>query len=221
MRWYRLGVLFSLLSFCAPVGRLAAQPTPQLYRFEPAESELYVVTHRAGLLSFLGHNHAIVPGQWSGTFCWSPAEPENAGGSVTVDTRSLVIDSDEGRALAGLGGGPSAEDVRTIQQTLLAEENLHADEYPELLLEITDVARADGERLDAEGWLTIRGVTQDVVFPIELIDEAGGLRVGGSFEVRQSDFGIKPESVAGVVRVADPVDIHFSLFAVPASSPCR
>lgn len=221
MRWYRLGILFPLLSFCAPVGRLAAQTTPQLYRFEPAESELYVVTHRAGLLSFLGHNHAIVAGQWSGTVCWSPAEPESVRGSVTVDARSLVIDSEDGRALADLGGGPSAEDIRTIQQNLLAEENLHADAYPELLLEIADVTREEGEGLDAEGWLTIRGVTRDVVFPIELTDDAGGVRVDGTVEVRQSDFGIQPESVAGVVRVADPVDIHFSLLAVPASARCR
>jgi hypothetical protein len=43
--------------------------------------------------------------------------------------------------------------------------------------------------------------------------ESGGFRFSGEFAVRQIDFGIQPESIAGVVKVADPVTIRFDVIA--------
>jgi hypothetical protein len=42
----------------------------------------------------------------------------------------------------------------------------------------------------------------------------------GVLRVRQRDFGIKPESRVGVVRVGDRVDLHFLLLATPTSRSC-
>ena len=49
---------------------------------------------------------------------------------------------------------------------------------------------------------------------------ADNLNVRGTLTVRQSDFGTKPESIAGVVKVSDPVDIRFKLVALPTEDSC-
>lgn len=221
MPWLRAALAFLPLFLFTCEGGLQAQTELRRYEFDPARSQLYVVTHRSGLLSFLGHEHVIVPPEWSGTACWTPETPKDAHASVTVDARTLVIDSDSGRAMAGLGRGLSPDQVRTIQRKLLDAEHLDVATYPELRLEIAGVNLAGADRLEAQGRLTIRGVTREVRFPVEVAGAEGdGFGVAGVLTVRQSDFGIRPESIAGVVRVSDQVGIHFNLAAAPTGETC-
>lgn len=216
-----LARLTIVLPLIASAASLNAQGGMQRYDFDPAQSQLYVVTHRRGLLAgVFGHEHSIVPTSWSGGFCWAPNAPQNANGSVTIDARTLIIDSDEGRKMAGLGGGPSANQIKTLQKKLLDEQHLDAERHAEIELEIPAVNKADGERLEVKGRLTLKGITRDVVFPLQLSADADRLRATGTLTVRQSDFGIKPESIAGVVKVSDPVDIKFKLVALPTDARC-
>jgi polyisoprenoid-binding protein YceI len=222
----RIVALLTLAPLLAPEpgSRLAAQEAAAgLYRLDPDHSLLWVVTSRRGLLSFLGHDHALVAGDWGGTVCWDAADPWSATGTVSVATASLRIDDDSARALAGLGRSPSAGQLQAIQEKLLGPDNLDAAAHPRLALEVDRVVAADSAHLELDGRLTIRGVARPVRFTVALTlpdRDEDALRLTGGIRVRQTDYGIRPESVAGVVRVADPVDIRFDLLARWTGARC-
>ena len=212
----RLSLAFSLI---AMVGTLDAQTQLRRYEFDVAQSQLYVITHRSGVFAgVFGHEHVITANVWSGAFCWSADAPGNAHGVVNVDAHSLEIDRDDARKLARLGNGPSEGQLKTIRRKLVDEKHLDTARYATMRLVIPTVSKAEGSQLQVNGQLTMRGMTRDVALPLEIQPAGDDVRVSGKLTVRQSDFGIKPESIAGVVKVKDPIDIHFSGVARPASA---
>lgn len=224
-----LGTLGLLAAATPPTSSQEAAPPGDpseraLYEYvvETERSSLVVVTHKGGLLSFLGHDHAIVPTSWSADLCLGDPVPTAAHGNIRIETASLVIDSDSARALAGLGGGPGADDVRRIQRTLLDADHLAAADHPSITLEIDSTERPDADTLIAWARLTIRGHTQPVAIPVEAeATTPGTIRLSGTFRIRQSDFGLDPESIAGVVEVADEVDLRFDLVAEATARACE
>jgi len=209
-----------LLSLILPAGARAQAPT-QAWVLARDASRIWVVTHRAGLLSFLGHDHALVPGDWSADLCFASPVPAGAHGSIVVRVASLVIDADSARSLAGLGHGPSRSDVADIQGRILDEAHLDSASYPEIRIEAEALEAESGGRLRARGEVTMHGVTRPAEFTMAVEPaDAGALRLAGTLTVRQREFGIEPESRAGVVKVADEVDLHFSLVARPVGRPC-
>jgi hypothetical protein len=72
----------------------------------------------------------------------------------------------------------------------------------------------------AEGQLRIRDSVRDVEFPLEVVRSPESVRFTGVLRVAQTSFGIRPESVAAVIKVADVVDIHFDLLVVPTGVQC-
>ncbi|HEV8578694.1 MAG TPA: YceI family protein [Thermoanaerobaculia bacterium] len=192
------------------------------FTLEPSRSHLYVVTHRAGALGFLGHEHAILATEWSADLCFDPAAPASppVRAEITVPTKALRIDTDEGRRLAGLGKGPGPEDVKTLQVKVLAPQNLAAESHSSIRLKATSVTGTGG-KVEVQGSFTLRGVTDTARFPVTIEQQKGGsVRLSGQFRLKQSTFGIKPESVAGVVNVADTVDVHFDIVAKPTGEGC-
>lgn len=206
-------------------GNLRAQePRPDALRswtIDHDRSTLWVETGRAGLLSFLGDEHAILPRDWSAEICMARPVERGAHGSITIRTDSLVIDTDSARALADLGEGPDEGDREDIQRKMLGSENLAADRHPEIRLELwADGPEEDGS-VPVEGTLTVRGVRVDVSFPLEIRAEADHVSLSGSTIARQTEFGIEPESVAGVVNVEDEVELHVDLVAAPTEEGCE
>ena len=191
-------------------------------------SDVYVVTRKSGLFSFLGHEHAIVPMEWSGSLCVASPQKPGARGFVLIRTPSLVIDSDSARALAGLGDGPGEDDVEEIQRKLLDPSNLAAEAHPEIRLESTVEGMGEGEgQLRMRTRLTVKGQSREFEHPAEIGGVEGGeapggaLRIRGTLEIRQTAFGIEPASVAGVVNVEDEVELHFDLVTTPTGSACE
>lgn len=199
-------------------------PGPQdlrMYAVDPVSSELYVVVHRAGLLSFLGHEHAVVPTEWSAELCLEDPIPAGAHGSVVMQTSTLVIDSDSARALAGMGGGPGEDDRREIQGRMLDSEYLAAEEFPEIRLEVVAGAPEGGDSVPVEGSITLRGQTRPIELPVRVErGENGAVTLHGMLRIHQRDFGIEPESTAGLVKVSNDVDLHFALSATPTEAVC-
>jgi hypothetical protein len=205
------------LALVAAAGTHAQQARAQqeglhAYELDAGESWLVVVTHRSGLLSFLGHEHAIVPSEWSADLCLAEPVPTGAGGTLDIPTAALVIDSDSARALAGLGGGPDADKVRELQDKMLDAEHLDAQGFPRIRLEARAQQAADGGTTVARVDLTLHGVTRELEAPVAIeADGEGRLLLSGELRIRQRDFGIEPESIAGVVKVADPVVVRFRI----------
>jgi polyisoprenoid-binding protein YceI len=205
-----------------PGAVLEAQSGARLLVVDHAASHIYVVTHRSGIFSFLGHEHAIVAPTWTAELCWHESVPADSYARFAIDARALVIDSDEARALAGLGRGPSAGQRSEIQQKLLDGSHLAVEQYPELRFETLSVGSGDEPgTLRLRGRLTIKGVTRDVELPTSMETSEIGMRMSAALTIRQSDFGIKPESIAGVVKVKDPVDLHISIHATTTDRTCE
>ncbi len=187
-------------------------------------SYIGVSTDKGGFLSaFVGHKHGILATEWSADICLDRQNPQSSTAAITVSTPSLKIDIPEARRVAGLNlGGPGPKDVREIQQKMFAPQNLAAEGHPEIQFRTTSVERKSEGTLVLKGPLTIRGKTQLVSVPVAFTQlDTGSFRFSGTFAVRQTDYGIKPESVAGVVKVKDKVSIRFEIHAQVAASPCR
>jgi polyisoprenoid-binding protein YceI len=110
--------------------------------------------------------------------------------------------------------------VRELQIEFLDADHLDSERYPTLALNVTRLTGATEGGMLAEGQLRIRDHVRDVEFPLEVVRSPESVRFTGVLQVAQSSFGIRPESVAAVVKVADVVDIHFDLLGVPTGVPC-
>jgi len=202
----------------------ALQSAPQdlhTYVVDHEASQLYVVVHRAGLLSFLGHEHAIVPREWDADLCLGDPLSAGAHASLVMETASLVIDSDGARTLAGMDGGPSEEDRETIRSRMMDSTNLDATNFPEIRLELRAVEPTGVDHASVEGTIVLRGVTQRFDLPVDVERMDGGrLILIGVLRIHQRDFGIEPESRLGVVKVSNDVDLHFAVSALPTDRPC-
>lgn len=199
---------------------LTAQQTGRVLRVDAAASHIYVVTHRTGLLRFLGHEHAILAPHWNATLCWDAPMHAGSRADFVIDATALEIDADSARALAGLGGGPSRDQRARIQRKLHAENNLDSERHPELRFHSRGV-KAGNDTVFVMGVLTIRNQAHAVEVPVTLQQRDGGrFWLAGVLHVRQTGFGIRPESIAGVVKVADTVDIHFGLLVAATSGTC-
>jgi polyisoprenoid-binding protein YceI len=189
------------------------------YRVSEAGSYLLAVTGKAGLFSFAGHVHAISATQWTARLAFDPQNVARSSAAIVIPVSSLVIDSPDAREKAHLGSGPGLDDVKTIQARMLSPEILDAARYPTIAFTIAAVKEEGAGRLLANGELVLHGVTRRVSVPISYTrDSAGAYVFDGTFKIRQTDFGMKPESVAGgTVKVKDEVEIRFRVALVPGA----
>jgi len=61
------------------------------------------------------------------------------------------------------------------------------------------------------GQLTLRNVTRSIAVPVTVRMEGNTLTATGRFPVKQTDYGIKPVSVAGLVSVKDTLNVSFTI----------
>ena len=186
-------------------------------------SVIAVRTGKAGLLSALGagHTHGIVATEFSARICADPQTLREASVSFAVPTRSLRIDTPEARRAAGLtAAGPAASDVPVIQEKMLSQANLAAAEHAAVAFASTAIDPKDST-LVVRGSLTIRGRSNPVTVPLRVERSRDRYRFFGSFSLRLTDYGIKAESIGGVVKVADEVTVVVALTAVPTTESCR
>ena len=126
---------------------------------------------------------------------------------MSIPTASLRIDTPEARQKAGVKGDPpSAKDVEKIQDNMLGPANLDAQRYPEITFKTASVTANGAESFVLSGPLTIRGVSRTVSVPVV----HKGALFSGEFTVKLTDFGIKPESISGVVNVKDTIEVRLA-----------
>ena len=200
-----------------------AQAAAVRFHVRPEASAIAVRTDKAGLLSAFGagHRHGILAGQFTARVCADPRTFEGASITFVVPVSSLRIDTPEARHKAGLtASGPAAKDIPTIQQRMLSPANLDSASHPEIRFESSSVTRtANG--LTVSGLLAIRGHRRGVTVPIRIESAGSDYRFTGAFEIKLSDYGITPESVGGVVKVADQVTVLLDFLARPSAELCR
>lgn len=185
------------------------------YDVDPDASAVTLRVYRAGPLARLGHNHVITSAGESGV-AWVAADPGQSGFVVRVPVAGLVVDDPAARAASGpdFPGEVPADAREGTKRNMLRPEVLDGDRHPEI------VVRADGlggawQSPVAEARITLRSETRSLPVPLSVEMQGNVLVARGSFRIRQSDFGIKPFSVAGgAIQVADEVEVAFEIRAM-------
>ncbi len=206
-----VAIAIALAGFWTPPQQLAGA-----YEVDYERSSIVAKLKKGGLLRFLGHEHGVVPGEWSAEVVFDPDDFERSRIVVQIDAASLIIDTPAARQLAGVDpDGPSVEDVAEIRAKMLSDEQLGVVAFPAIRFETTRLRLAD-DGLELYGELTIHGVTREVDVEAQLQREGDAWVVRGSFAIEQKDFGIEPISIGGVVKVANEIEITFVIYATPS-----
>ena len=190
----------------APAVPAAAQVT---YLVEAARSSVVVHVGRSGVFSFAGHTHTVVA-------------PAVQGRVVAVEgdlTRSVVRLAFEAARLTVLELGEPAGDAPKVREVMLGPKVLDATRFPTIAFESTAVAGTRSSpgayQLTVSGTLALHGVTRPVTLPLAVEINAEGLKATGQMTLRQTDYGIEPVSVAGVVKVKNELVIEYTIVATP------
>ena len=184
-----------------------ASAEPRVYVVVPEQSQALVQVGRAGLFKFAGHEHEV-------------AAPV-ASGQVVADeadlARSSVTLSFQAGALKVTGRGEPAQDVPKVQEKMLGPEALDVARHPTISFQSTAVSgRAAGPQrweIQVEGDLTLHGVTRRITLPLQVQRAGDALTVTGQTVIRHTDYGMKPISVAGVVKVKNELTLDFKIAA--------
>ncbi|OYT92347.1 MAG: hypothetical protein CFE43_08770 [Burkholderiales bacterium PBB3] len=193
---------------------LPAAQAAKVYRIDPGASTLHVLVYRGGPMVRLGHNHVIISSSISGRI-WQGASLENSGFAISVPVNSLIVDDNDARTAEGEDFPLNVtEDAKqATKANMLRETLLDGARYPDISIQsIRLLGDTDTPRVLAA--LRIKDQTRQIVVPVTLRSTDGSLRVQGEFEIKQTDFGIAPLSVAlGALVVLDTLKVKFELVA--------
>ena len=185
---------------CLSDGPQASHFTPVAdsarYRIDAAQSRFTVRAFAGGFLSAFAHDHTIAIRDFAGhaDFTYGTVEPASL--EMTIKAASMEITDKV-----------STSDRQKIEGTM-RDEVLEIAKYPDISFKSTSVsASKTGEgqyQARISGELTLHGVTRPVTMTAQLEFGDKTLRANGGFAIKQSNFSIKPVSVAGgTIKVKD------------------
>ncbi len=218
--------LLATLSACQrTVQPTATEQTPaaahdgERYGIDPRASRVYVHVYRAGALARLGHNHVISTQALQGSV-WLQPTIQRSSFDITVPVTALIVDEETARRTAGadFAAPINAADREATQRNMLREEVLDAARFP--LVRVSSV-RIDGAlpQLEIVARVTVRDVAREMRIPTTVQIDRETVTARGAFDILQTDFGIKPFSVAlGALTVQDQLHIRFELTATRSLS---
>jgi polyisoprenoid-binding protein YceI len=196
-----VAVLLVLLS-----ARAGAEPRP--YRVDPTSSRVSIHVGRAGLFSFAGHEHEVRGPIAEGDAVLDLDDPARCSVQVMINAGDLRV----------TGEGEPAKDVPAVQENMAGPKVLDAARFPHITYRSRTVAAsraADGSwNVEIAGDLTLRDVTRAVPLRLRVVVEGPRLQATGALRLKQSEFGIQPISVAGVVKVKDELELKLDVTAL-------
>ncbi len=219
-------LLAFVLCWSSPV---AAAPVS--YTVDPAESVFAVITHKAGVAARLAHNHLITPRAYSCEIGNAQDSIESLSFALTVPVKELAADRPESQkkwypAIKSLAilDTPFSEidesDRATIEEHMLAEGQLNAEQFPEIKAELVSIESAEsthGEKTfnhAATIRFTVHGKTVERAFPANIKLTADTLQVEAIGQFRFTEFGIEPYSAfLGAVKNKDEFDVYVHIQA--------
>jgi polyisoprenoid-binding protein YceI len=172
-----------------PLGALA-----DVRHIDPAQSKLTVHVFKTGLFAFAADNHEISAPISAGEMSGDP--PSSV--KLTVETAHMTV----------LDPQTAADKRAQVQARMVGPDVLDVDKYPTIEFTSTSIQAAPSGGLDVTGALTIHGTTRTIHLHVT---EANG-RYTGSTTLKQTDFGIRPITIAGgTVKVKDEIRIDFDI----------
>jgi polyisoprenoid-binding protein YceI len=190
----------------AVTGRLGAEP--QRLAVDPAKSHVRLELGRAGLMSFMGHEHHIEAPLAEGHVEVVEDDPARSSVRLRFDAARLFV----------IPGSEPADDIPKVEERMRGPEVLEVAKYPEIVFESASVKstpQASGFKLVVTGRLTLKGRSVPVEIPLDARRVEGGIEAKGELSLKLRDLGIEPPSVAGVVKVANGFKLEFEIHAAP------
>ncbi len=185
-----------------------------VYTVSPQSSQLSIHVFRGGKLSRLGHNHVVTSQHLAGRVWVHPQFPRS-GFELSFPVAQLVVDDPQARRAAGSDFPPDIphSDKDGTRKNMLKPEVLDAERYPEVELRSARVAGTLAAP-QVTAHITIKDRSRDVQVPVKIEIEGAQLTASGEFDILQTEFGIKPFSVAlGALEVQDKLHIKFTIVA--------
>ncbi|MGH9353393.1 MAG: YceI family protein, partial [Terriglobia bacterium] len=177
-------------------------------------SDVRFLVYRAGPLANFGHNHVIRAANIKGDI-YLGQDLQHSGFTLTLPITDFQVDEPATRAVEGadFAQQPSTQAIQGTYKNMLSPAELDAAEYPDIRIRsVRFVGPYWGP--DATVRIELHGVAHDLTVPIALEHSGERLIATGTFEIRQSDFGIQPFSIlGGGLQVADTVKVRFRLVA--------
>ncbi|MGA9770220.1 MAG: YceI family protein [Blastocatellia bacterium] len=193
--------------FCLSVfDSVASAPAEARYKVSASQSKFIVRAFAGGLLSALAHDHTISIREFTGEARFTYGVVEPASLQLTIKADSLAVTDKV-----------SDSDRKKIEDTMRGEV-LEVDKHPEITFKSTSVNATRVEegkyQTKISGDLTLHGTTRNITFDAFVTFYEASLRAQGQFAVRQSNYGIKPVSVAGgTIKVKDELKFSFDIVA--------
>lgn len=183
------------------------------YVIDSQKSKIEVQVAREGFFKAFGHDHLISAKEFSGEVQLDSAKLGNSSVSFTIEAKSLAV----------VDPGESEKDRQDVQTTMLGEQVLDVEHYPQIQFSSSSVKVVSNKKgiyeLQIEGTLSLHGAKKPVTTPVRAqIMEDGTLSVYAEVPLLQSDYGITPIKVAGgTVRVKDRLKLTFQILARKSS----
>ena len=176
------------------------------YVIESRSSRLTVRAFVTGMLAAMGHNPTIGIRDFSGEMKFNPEKLEAGSLRIVAKSSSLSVQDDI-----------IAKDLREMER-LMNQEVLETAKYPEIVYESPTVAitkMADTlYSATLKGNLTLHGVSRSQPIDVRIALIGSMLRASGDFSLSQTDYGIKPVSVAGgALKLKDELRFSFEIVA--------
>jgi len=197
------------LAVAIAAAALSSDAATRALTIDPGRSRATIAVGKGGALSFAaGHTHEVVAPTISGVINLDAVDLAASRVRLTIDAAGLRV----------TGKGEPAKDVPEIQRVMLSDKVLDVGHYPTITFESTGltVDKRDGTAVDASiaGRLTLHGVTRSLNLPVHIeLTTNDTLTARGQLRVKQTDYGMTPVTVAGVVKVKDMIDVDFVIVA--------
>ncbi len=159
-------------------------------------STITIHVGKAGLFSAAGHEHWITAPIASGKF----NDSANPRVEFKVSTARMTVKPD-----------PKVDEKTRLQvQKDMEELTLEPAKYPEIAFESSHVAKVTEGQWKVDGTLSLHGIKK----PVSVVVSRSGEAYTGHAVIKQTDFGIKPVSVAGgTIKVKNELTIDFQILA--------
>jgi len=169
-------------------------------------SRFTVRVYATGMLAAMGHNPTIGVRDLKGEVNFNPEKAEASSFRLVVKTSSLGIQDDI-----------SDKDRREIER-IMNQDVLQSAEFPEILYEATGIPISKmGDMLFSatlNGELTLHGVKRREPIQARISLLGSMIRASGDFSLNQTDYNIKPVSVAGgAIKLKNEIKFSFEIVA--------
>lgn len=181
---------------------------------DPERTVVTVIVRRAGPLAKLGHDHVITSADEAGSV-WLGDTPADSSFQLTLPVERFDVDMPQARAVAGPEfAAPVPDDARQgTRRNMLRAEVLDGEHFPAITLRSSATSGVWPQPIVRVA-VTLKGVEREQEIAVAVERDGNGVIARGELRLNQTDFGMRPFSVAGgAIQVADTLEIRFEIAA--------